>query len=70
MLWITGSPRVAGFVAGDGWDDFDLEDSKPKVAEMAGATSAQVRTGRDLNHISVELCALLVVIALLWAENF
>ena len=32
----------AGFVAGDGWGDFDLEDSKPKVAEMAGATAAQV----------------------------
>ena len=43
--------------AGDGWDDFDLEDSKPKVAEMAGATSAQVCTGRGFE---THLCWIVV----------
>ncbi|CAL1137288.1 unnamed protein product, partial [Cladocopium goreaui] len=40
-VFIPDAATKAEDDGGDGWDDFDLEDSKPKVAEMAGATSAQ-----------------------------
>ena len=57
VMWMFVLAGGVDFVAGDGWDDFDLEDSKPKVAEIAGATSAQVcrHGGFVLKHACLDL---------------